>query len=99
MIKYSKFTDNIGSGNFTDAFCQNTDKFRKRENVTPPHTSAQHALGNKCSQKLLDSAYKSTAVAIKIASKIALQKTAEATGDLIGKKITGKITSVSKKVS
>ena len=27
MIEYSKFTDNIGSGNFTDTFCQNNDKF------------------------------------------------------------------------
>ena len=25
MIKYSKFTDNICSGNFMDTFCQNTD--------------------------------------------------------------------------
>ena len=29
MIKYSKFTDNIGSGNFTDTFCQNTNIFQK----------------------------------------------------------------------
>ena len=29
LIKYSKFTNNIGSGNFTDIFCQNTDKFQK----------------------------------------------------------------------
>ena len=29
MIKYSKFTDNTGSRNFTDTFCQNTDKFKK----------------------------------------------------------------------
>ena len=29
MIKYSKFTDNIESGNFTDIFCQNTNKFQK----------------------------------------------------------------------
>ena len=29
MIEYSKFTDNIGSGNFTDTFCQNNDKFEK----------------------------------------------------------------------
>ena len=27
MIKYSKITDNIGSGNFTDTFWQNTNKF------------------------------------------------------------------------
>ena len=40
MIKYSKFTDNIGSGNFTDIFCQNTDKFQKGGGVLhplPPH--------------------------------------------------------------
>ena len=47
MIKYSKFTDNIGSGSFTDKFFQNTDKFQKsgggggegiggRGSVTPP---------------------------------------------------------------
>ena len=38
MIKYSKFTENIGSGNFTDTFCQNTDKFQKggEEGVTLP---------------------------------------------------------------
>ena len=28
MTKYSKFTDNIGSGNFIDTFCHNTDKFQ-----------------------------------------------------------------------
>ena len=27
MIKYSKFTNNIESGNFTDIFCQNSKKF------------------------------------------------------------------------
>ena len=47
-------------------------------------------------QKLLDSAKKSTADAIKTASKRAIEKTAEATGDLIGNKIADKITSVSK---
>ena len=29
MIKYSKYTDNIGSGNFTDTFCQNIGKCQK----------------------------------------------------------------------
>ena len=29
MIKYFKFIDNIGPGNFTDTFCQNTNKFQK----------------------------------------------------------------------
>ena len=54
-------------------------------------------LSNRYSQKLLDSAKKSTADATKTASKRAIQKTAEATGVLIGNKIADKITSVSKK--
>ena len=57
------------------------------------------SLSNKYGQKLLDSAKKSTADAIKTASKRAIQKTTEATGDLIGNKIADKITSVSKKKS
>ena len=56
-------------------------------------------LSNKYSQKLLDSAKKPTADAIKTASKKAIQKTAEATGDLIGNKIAKKITIASKKYS
>ena len=56
-------------------------------------------LSNKCGQKLLDSAKKSTADAIKTASKRAIQKTAEANGDLTGNKIADKITSLSKKKS
>ena len=56
-------------------------------------------LSNKYSQKLLDSAKKSTTYAIKTASKRAIHKTAEATGDLIGNKIANKITSVSMKFS
>ena len=55
-------------------------------------------LSNKYGQKLLDSAKKSAADAIKTASKRAIQKT-EATGDLIGNKIADKITIVSKKLS
>ena len=55
------------------------------------------SLSNKYGQKLLDSAKKSTADAIKTASKITIQKTAEATGDLIGNKIADKITRISKK--
>ena len=55
------------------------------------------SLSNKYGQKLIDSAKKSTADAIKTASKRAIQKTAEVTGDLIGNKIDDKITSVSKK--
>ena len=56
-------------------------------------------LNNKYSQKLIDTAKKSTtdADAMKTASKRAIQKTAEATGDLIGNKIVDKITSVSEK--
>ena len=57
------------------------------------------SLSNKYSQKLLDSAKKSTIDAIKTASKRAIQKTTEETGDLIGNKITDKITSVLKKKS
>ena len=57
------------------------------------------SLSNKQSKKLLDTAKKSTADAIKTASKRAIQKTAEATGDLIGNKIADKITSVSNKKS
>ena len=53
-------------------------------------------LSNKYGQKLLDSAKKSTADAIKTASKKEIQKTAEATRNLIGNKITDKKTSVSK---
>ena len=55
-------------------------------------------LDNKCGQKLLDSAKKSTTDAIKAALRRAIQKTAEATGGLIGNKIADKITSVSKKI-
>ena len=44
MIKYSKFTLNIGSGNFTDTFCQNTNKFQKSAGggaLHPPPTYPQ----------------------------------------------------------
>ena len=53
-------------------------------------------MSNRYSQKLLDSAKKSTD-AIKTASKRAIQKTSQATGDLIGNKTADKITSVSKR--
>ena len=56
-------------------------------------------LSNKCSQKFLDSAKKSTTDPIKTASKRAMQKTAETAGDLIGNKIADKITNISKKKS
>ena len=54
-------------------------------------------VSNKCSQKRLNTAKKSTMDAIKTAPKNAIQKTAEPTGDLIGNKIADKIKSVSKK--
>ena len=54
-------------------------------------------LSNKYSQKLLDTAKKSTTDLIKTASKRTTQKTAEATSDLIGNKIADKITNASKK--
>ena len=54
-------------------------------------------MSNKYSQKLVDTAKKYAADAIKSASKRAIQKTAEATGDLVGSKIADKITSASKK--
>ena len=57
------------------------------------------SLSSKYGQKLLDSAKKYIADAIKTASKRAIQKTPEATGDLIGNKIADKITSASKKAS
>ena len=52
----------------------------------------------KYSQKLLDSAKKSTTDAIKTASKRTNQKIAEATGDLISNKTADKITSISKQL-
>ena len=53
-------------------------------------------LSNKSSQKVLDSAKKSTTDAMKTISKRANQKTAEETGDLICNKIADKITTASK---
>ena len=52
-------------------------------------------MSNKYSQKLLDSAKKSTTDAIKTASIKTIQKTAEATGDSISNNIADKITSIS----
>ena len=48
-------------------------------------------MSDKYSQKLVDTAKKSAADAIKTTSKRAIQKTAEATGNLIGNKIADKI--------
>ena len=54
-------------------------------------------MSNKYGKKLVDTAKKSAADAIKPASKRAIQKTAKATGDLVGNKIADKIASASKK--
>ena len=59
--------------------------------------SFARSMSNKYGKKLVDTAKKSAADAVKTASKRAIQKTAEATGDLVGNKIADKITSVSKK--
>ena len=59
--------------------------------------SFTRSMSNKYGKKLVHTAKKSAADAIKTASKRAIQKTAEATGDLVGNKIADKITSVSKK--
>ena len=52
---------------------------------------------NKYSQKLLDSAKKSTTDGIKTASKRAIQKPAESIGDLTSTKIADKITKTQQK--
>ena len=57
------------------------------------------AISSKYGQKLVESAKKSVADAIKTASKRAIQKITEGTGDLIGNIIADKITNVSKKPS
>ena len=54
-------------------------------------------LSNKYSQKLLDSAKKSTTDVTKTTSKIAIKKTEELTGDLTGNKIADKTISASKR--
>ena len=55
-------------------------------------------MSNKYSQKLLNTAKKSTANAIKAVSKREIQKIAGTTGDLIGNTIADKVTSVSKNI-
>ena len=59
-------------------------------------TKVAKSMKNKHSQKLRDSAKKSTTDAIKTASKRTIHKTAEATGDLIGNKNADKVTNISK---
>ena len=54
-------------------------------------------LSNKYSQRLINTAKKSTTDSIKTDSKTAIQKTTEVTGDLTGNKIADKIKRVSKK--
>ena len=59
--------------------------------------SFARSMSNKYGKKLVDTAKKSAADAMKTASKTAIQTTAEETGDLVGNKILDKKTSVSKK--
>ena len=66
------------------------------KNIGTHATKVAKSMSNKYSQKLLDSAKKSTTDAIKTTSKRAIQKTAEGTGDLVGNKIADKITIISK---
>ena len=61
-------------------------------------TKVTKNVSNKYSQKLIDSAKKSTTHPIKTASKKAIQKTAEVNGNLIGNKVADKITTVSKEL-
>ena len=69
------------------------------KNMGTHATKVAKNLSNKYSQKLLDTAMKFTADAVKTASKRAIQKTAEGTDDLIGNRITDEITNISKKSS
>ena len=62
-------------------------------------TKVAKNLSNKCSQKLPDTAKKSTADTVKTDSKRAIQKTVEATGGSIGNKIGDKRTNISKNSS
>ena len=55
-------------------------------------TKVAKNMGNKYSQKHLDSAKKSITDAIKTTSKRAIQNTAEVTSDLTGNKIADKVT-------
>ena len=59
--------------------------------------SFARSMSDKYGKKLVDTATKSAADAIKTASKRAIQKTAEATGDLVGNRTADRMTSVSKK--
>ena len=61
--------------------------------------SFARSMSDKYGQKLVDTAQKSSADAVKTASKRAIQKTAEATGDLVGNKIADKISVSNKKAT
>ena len=61
--------------------------------------SFARSMSNKYGKKLVDTAKKSAADAIKTASKRAIEKSEEATGHLIGNKIVDKTTRVFKKKS
>ena len=65
------------------------------KNIGTHATKVAENMNNKYSQKLLDSAEKSTTDAIKTALKRAIQETGEAIGYLIGNKIADKITRIS----
>ena len=66
------------------------------KNIGTHATKVAKNISNKCSQKLLDSAKKSTTDAIKTVSRMAMQKTEKAPGDLLRNKIADKITGISK---
>ena len=66
------------------------------KDISKNATKVATNMSNEYSQKLLDSAKKSTTGAIKTASKRTIQKTAEPTSDLICSKTADKITSISK---
>ena len=56
MIKYSKFTDNIGSGNFNNKICQKTNKFQKEAVPTifcfgPEIAKKQRESSIRCAEK------------------------------------------------
>ena len=66
------------------------------KNIGAHATKVAKSMSNKYSQKLFDSAKKSTTDAIKTDSKRAIQKIAEATSSLSGNKIADKLTIISK---
>ena len=67
------------------------------KNMGTHGTKVTKNVSNKYSQKLLDTANKSTTDVIKTASKRAIQKTVKATGDVFGNKIADILTNISKK--